>query len=165
VRAWAHLYRVNGGADPVYLSAMRHAELMEIWPKHKPADVPAEALDVNTGKHQPFEYDPKRYMPVPSKTRLFSTTEVAEATGATLRQLQRWSEMALLRPSFIGHARVFCSADIKRAKRILLLSRADVYPVVHRNLLDLPWKIVRVLNRPTLIGDVLMVPKHKRKKA
>jgi hypothetical protein len=59
VRAWAHLYRVNGGADPVYLSAMRHAERMEVWPKHKPADVPAEALDTNTGKHQPFEYDPK----------------------------------------------------------------------------------------------------------
>jgi hypothetical protein len=44
VRAWAHLHRLNGGSDIVYLSAMRHADLMEGWANKygKPADLPAE---------------------------------------------------------------------------------------------------------------------------
>ncbi len=41
VRAWAHIHRLNGGSDTVYLMAMRHADLMERWPKKKAADVPA----------------------------------------------------------------------------------------------------------------------------
>jgi hypothetical protein len=40
VRAWAHLHRVNGGSDRAYELAMSHADKMEQWPKHKPADVP-----------------------------------------------------------------------------------------------------------------------------
>ena len=40
VRAWAHLHRLNGGSDPVYLMAMKHADKMEAWPKKKAADVP-----------------------------------------------------------------------------------------------------------------------------
>lgn len=44
VRAWAHLHRANGGSDVAYDLAMRHADLMECWPKKKPADVPPEAL-------------------------------------------------------------------------------------------------------------------------
>lgn len=43
VRAWAHLHRVNGGSDVAYLMAMKHADSMDRWPKHKPADVPAAA--------------------------------------------------------------------------------------------------------------------------
>ena len=43
VRAWAHLHRVNGGSDTAYALAMRHADLMEAWPKKKAADVPQEA--------------------------------------------------------------------------------------------------------------------------
>lgn len=44
VRAWAHLHRVNGGSDTAYTLAMAHADLMERWPKKKPADVPQEAI-------------------------------------------------------------------------------------------------------------------------
>ena len=40
VRAWAHLHRVNGGSDPAYEAAMKHAKLMEDWPKKKLADMP-----------------------------------------------------------------------------------------------------------------------------
>lgn len=40
VRAWANLHRNNGGADPVYEAAMKHANLMESWPKKKKADMP-----------------------------------------------------------------------------------------------------------------------------
>ena len=42
VRAWAHLYQLNGGSDPVYESAMRHADRMEAWAKlhGKIADLP-----------------------------------------------------------------------------------------------------------------------------
>jgi len=43
VRAWAHLHRVNGGSDQAYVLAMRHADLMENWPKKKHADIPPEA--------------------------------------------------------------------------------------------------------------------------
>lgn len=46
VRAWAHLHRVNGGSDPAYEMAMRHADAMEQWPKHKPADLPAPRPEV-----------------------------------------------------------------------------------------------------------------------
>ena len=44
VRAWAHLFRVNGGSDSMYMAAMRQADLMESWPKHKRADLPPETL-------------------------------------------------------------------------------------------------------------------------
>ncbi len=44
VRAWAHLHQINGGSDTAYALAMRHAALMEQWPKKKAADVPPEAL-------------------------------------------------------------------------------------------------------------------------
>ena len=43
VRAWAHLHRLNGGSDAAYELAMAHAEKMEQWPTHKPADVPQSA--------------------------------------------------------------------------------------------------------------------------
>ncbi len=43
VRAWAHFHRLNGGSDTAYNLAMRHADLMERWPKKKSADVPLEA--------------------------------------------------------------------------------------------------------------------------
>lgn len=43
VRAWAHLHRVNGGSDVAYELAMKHADLMEAWPKKKHADVPEAA--------------------------------------------------------------------------------------------------------------------------
>ena len=43
VRAWAHLHRLNGGSDIAYDIAIKHADLMERWPKKKPADVPPEA--------------------------------------------------------------------------------------------------------------------------
>ena len=44
VRAWANLHRINGGSDPVYEAAMRHAERMEAWHFHKPADAPGVTL-------------------------------------------------------------------------------------------------------------------------
>ncbi len=40
VRAYANLHKLNGGSDEVYLKAMRHADLMEAWPKKKNADIP-----------------------------------------------------------------------------------------------------------------------------
>jgi len=43
VRAWANLHRVNGGSDVAYELAMKHADLMEAWPKKKNADVPESA--------------------------------------------------------------------------------------------------------------------------
>jgi hypothetical protein len=44
VRAWAHLHRQNGGSDPAYLLAMRHADRMEQWARMhgKKADLPEE---------------------------------------------------------------------------------------------------------------------------
>ena len=45
VRSYAHLHRINGGSDAVYAAAMRHADLMEQWPKKKSADVPEEAIN------------------------------------------------------------------------------------------------------------------------
>ena len=47
VRAWAHIHRMNGGSDPMYTAAMRHALKMEEWAeKHgsKNADAPEEVL-------------------------------------------------------------------------------------------------------------------------
>lgn len=45
VRAYAHLHSINGGSDRVYTAAMRHADLMQAWPKKKAADAPQEALE------------------------------------------------------------------------------------------------------------------------
>ena len=35
VRAWAHLHRQQGGSDIAYEAAMRQADRMEAWAKHK----------------------------------------------------------------------------------------------------------------------------------
>lgn len=39
VRAWAYLFRVNGGSDLMYSKAMAHADKMENWKFHKKADL------------------------------------------------------------------------------------------------------------------------------
>ncbi len=44
VRAWAHLHKLNGGSDILYSLAMSHADKMEQWPKHKPADPTKESV-------------------------------------------------------------------------------------------------------------------------
>ena len=47
VRAWAHLHRTAGGSDVAYSLAMKHADLMEQWPRKKAADVPQEVVDAS----------------------------------------------------------------------------------------------------------------------
>lgn len=50
--------------------------------------------------------------PAPKPRReTFSSAEVAQASGATLRQLQWWDEQGHLQPGRDGHARVYSQAE------------------------------------------------------
>lgn len=49
VRAWAHLHRVNGGQDAIYLDAMRQADKMENWLVHEKADLPEKIANAALG--------------------------------------------------------------------------------------------------------------------
>jgi DNA-binding transcriptional MerR regulator len=45
----------------------------------------------------------------------YSTIEVAEACGATLRMLQNWNERGAVRPKYIGHRRCWSANDRREA--------------------------------------------------
>ena len=51
----------------------------------------------------------------------FSTTEVSEKSGATLRMLQNWAEKKIVRPARKGHSRVWSAKDVREARIVALL--------------------------------------------
>jgi len=51
----------------------------------------------------------------PSQKRTYSTREVAEITGCTLRELQWWDDHRALRIRKVGHSRIWESSDVLHA--------------------------------------------------
>lgn len=87
-----------------------------------------------------------------------TTRELSEASGATLRQIQWWDEQGFLKCSFLGRIRRWRKADVARARRLKMLSRAGIQPNRAEEYLALPFRDVVRLEKPVLLGSTLYIP-------
>ncbi len=96
--------------------------------------------------------------------KLYTTLEVSEATGATLRQLQYFDEQGFIVASrgWVGkkpNARLYSHEQVRQIQRIMEIRRD----------FQLQWRDipahgkVRVITGPTEIGGVLIIPKRRVK--
>jgi DNA-binding transcriptional MerR regulator len=68
----------------------------------------------------------------------FSTSQVSERLGVTIRQLQWWDERRLVKPRCSGHRRVYTDDDLRKAALISeLRKRGYTMFVVRRVLMEL----------------------------
>lgn len=91
----------------------------------------------------------------------YRSWEVSRRTGASLRMLQWWDERKLLIPIREGHTRLYSEEQLAAAKRLADLRRAgaSLQQVRRLKLLQVPCeRVVGLKGRPTLVGDVLVVP-------
>jgi len=95
---------------------------------------------------------------------LMTTLEASKASGASIRQLQKWDEAGLLRPRRLpGHRngiRDYCALDIETARRLVMISATGRSRHKIRQLLTLPWKTAAIINGPTVVGDILVIPRR-----
>lgn len=55
--------------------------------------------------------------------RVYSSNDIADATGASLRQLQWWDEARLIQPKHIGHTRVYTKTQMLEAHVVMELRK------------------------------------------
>jgi MerR HTH family regulatory protein len=55
------------------------------------------------------------------KERTYSSNDIADITGASLRQLQWWDEQRLIQPKHFGHRREYSEAQMLEAKVVMEL--------------------------------------------
>ncbi len=95
-------------------------------------------------------------------TKLYTTNDVSEQTGATLRQLQFWDETGRIVAArgWVGkrpNSRLYSYDQIRQILRIMEIRRD----------FQLQWRDipahgkVRVITGPTEIGGVLIIPKRR----
>ena len=93
--------------------------------------------------------------------RLYTTKKVSELTGATPRQLQWWDERKVIVPERKDADRKrmrFYTIDQVRQVRRLLAIRKDY----HIGLKSIPpHGSVRIITEPTVINDVLVIPRRR----
>lgn len=89
----------------------------------------------------------------------YQTADVARLAGVTERQLQWWDEIGVLSPMQHNHKRLYSDNEVWVAMRLQQLTGAGIQP--SRAGKYLTWKFTKVVRVkvPTLIGDVLVVPK------
>lgn len=56
----------------------------------------------------------------------YTTAEVAEMTGATLRQLQWWDRDGVVRPAHEGHRRLYSDEQVSTVRKIVQLRAAGL---------------------------------------
>jgi len=94
----------------------------------------------------------------------YSSEQVQRLTGVSKRQLQYWDESMCLIPARRGHSRIYSAEQVEQVRRLVLLRRAGVFRLHDaKRLLDLLWETARKIERPTVIGDVLVVPGGRRR--
>jgi len=100
--------------------------------------------------------------------RIYSLAEVADATGATPRQLQWWDERGILCPKRgksgsgrgRGDARLYAEADLTRALRIMEVRAGSTFNIktpLGKYILNYPGP-GRFLKRPEIIAGELVIP-------
>ena len=98
--------------------------------------------------------------------KLYTTNEVAAATGATLRQLQWWDECGHIKAERgrVGgrvNGRLYSLDQLKQIQRIM-----DIRREFKLHFKDIPMHgRVRVITGPTQIGGVLIIPKRRNWRA
>lgn len=97
-----------------------------------------------------------------SELRNYMTSaEVSVFSGATLRQLQWWDERALVSPRIIVHRKCYTLEQGERCRRLAQLRRAgaSLQQIKRFKLLDKAFVSVVGVRKPTLVGDVMVVPR------
>ncbi len=74
------------------------------------------------------------------ETLRFSTSELAMATGATVRQINLWCEAGFLSPQSPGRARIFDAGDAIVARFIIRMRSAHVTPEKLKELMREPGR-------------------------
>lgn len=59
----------------------------------------------------------------PPEPRVYSSNEISDATGASLRQLQWWDEQRLIQPKHLGHTRVYSETQMLEAQVVMELRK------------------------------------------
>ena len=116
-------------------------------------------LDIDSQLDQIFA-DPPEQMAV---LGYLTTAQLMRQAGATARQVQYWSEHGLLRPKLVAHKRWFLPEDVKAAGRLVQVSRSGLRLGLVRRLMQKRWSTVRRITRPTVVGDVLVIPWKKQR--
>ena len=92
---------------------------------------------------------------------------MARIAGVSLRQLQWWDERGELCPQIVsgrgkgGAHRAYTEDEVEAAVRIAELRKAGASLNQIRKILKsgVVWKSVVGIRKPTLVGDVLVVPR------
>jgi len=102
----------------------------------------------------------------------YSSLQVADLAKVSLRQLQWWDEQRVVSPrKSPGHGgsgaiRRYSEDDVSRVLRVAQLRKTGIsLQQIRKILKQFKWKqgwtSVKVIRKPTIIGDVLVVPLPK----
>ncbi len=91
--------------------------------------------------------------------RTYTTLEVSEKTGATLRQLQWWDETGYIKATRVkGWRRNYSLDQLKQVQRIM-----EIRQTFKMRFRDIPAHgRVRIITGPTEIGGILVIPRKKQ---
>lgn len=89
-----------------------------------------------------------------------TSEEMAKATGASLRQLQRWDELLHVVPRYgqMYHARLYSPDQVAIVKKLVDLRKAGVPLRQAIKCMLWDWRSIMVVAQPTIICGVLVVP-------
>lgn len=95
----------------------------------------------------------------------YTTNEVSEMTGASLRQLQWWAEHNWIRPKRgKRYHREWSAEDVEKVRKILALRRAGVRHAEIRRLklLSVDFDEVVVVRKAILVGRTIYIPRSRK---
>ena len=98
-----------------------------------------------------------------ARQRWYTTAEVNQITGATLRQLQWWDEKGVLRASRGDGLRRYTFRQVRDADKLRRLSRAGIPPRKAKRYMAMDWDLVVRLKEPAVVAGVLVVPDRRGK--
>lgn len=96
----------------------------------------------------------------------YATNEVSEMTGASLRQLQWWTEHKWIQPKRgKSDRREWSADDVEKVRKILQLRRAGVRHAEIRRLklLSIDFDEVVVVRKAILVGRTVYVPQSRNR--
>jgi len=96
-------------------------------------------------------------------TGYFTTMQVGQLTGVTLRQLQWWVEQGWVTPApkLVGHSRQWTLEMVDVVRRIKVLRKVGLShaEIQHSGVMKVHgWRRVKVARGPLVEGDTLIVP-------
>lgn len=92
----------------------------------------------------------------------FTTREVSEKTGATLRQLQFWDEQGYIIPRREGHSRVYTARQLRTVQKLVNFRKNHRIWFSRFSLAEIGRAVI--VTEPTMIGGRLVIPAAKGKR-